>query len=317
MTLYNDATRIATLGLTLAFMGFIAGSASNMVSSMFNEPRGTALLPATGADAYTPEAVFSRAKRYFGVTTNPREAGYILPDGTMLDFSGRRFGASGGERTMDHREIAFAWPEEDSPGGFEGMRRVMNWGAIRFTIFGTTMVVDTAALLTPSQESTIDQAIRKYPDAVLVVEVDNHDLYQIAYRNFEYPFTGWRSFVKEKLSGWGMRRPLVAANIAESNGNYQSIERERLVPKEYQQEKEAAFKEVIEAVEGLDLDEDAFDEYLPLAIPLNDLQRIAEKYGWWAARLAESVCPYNDVACVEREARRFHESSARRKKWPK
>ena len=43
------------------------------------------------------------------------------------------------------------------------------------------------------------------------------------------------------------------------------------------------------------------------SIPRDDLKRIAEKYGWWAARQAEALCPHNDVACVEREAKRLYE----------
>jgi len=49
----------------------------------------------------------------------------------------------------------------------------------------------------------------------------------------------------------------------------------------------------------------ALDLMLPASIPGDDLRWIADKYGWWAARLAEAVCPHNDVACVEREARRL------------
>ncbi|MDD5501232.1 MAG: hypothetical protein PHH57_06075 [Candidatus Omnitrophica bacterium] len=43
------------------------------------------------------------------------------------------------------------------------------------------------------------------------------------------------------------------------------------------------------------------------SIPRDDLKRIAENYGWWAARQAEALCPHNDVACVEREAKRLYE----------
>lgn len=43
------------------------------------------------------------------------------------------------------------------------------------------------------------------------------------------------------------------------------------------------------------------------SIPRDDLKLIAEKYGWWAARQAEALCPHNDVACVEREAKRLYE----------
>jgi len=43
------------------------------------------------------------------------------------------------------------------------------------------------------------------------------------------------------------------------------------------------------------------------SIPAEDLRRIADKYGWWAARRAEAGCPHMDVACVEREAKRLYE----------
>jgi len=43
------------------------------------------------------------------------------------------------------------------------------------------------------------------------------------------------------------------------------------------------------------------------SIPRDDLKRIADKYGWWAARQAEALCPHNDVTCVEREAKRLYE----------
>jgi hypothetical protein len=48
----------------------------------------------------------------FGVTYDIREAGYVLPDGTMLDFSGRHDAPDPrdsydlkGRRTSDHRDI--------------------------------------------------------------------------------------------------------------------------------------------------------------------------------------------------------------------
>jgi hypothetical protein len=65
--------------------------------------------------------IFDTAKKKFGVTSDLREAGYILPDGTMLDFSGRHelFGADdsciSGRRTTDHRgisQIAYAYDAE-------------------------------------------------------------------------------------------------------------------------------------------------------------------------------------------------------------
>jgi len=46
-----------------------------------------------------------RAINEFGLTSNIDEAGYILSDGRLLDFSGKNQGGPGGERVRDHREI--------------------------------------------------------------------------------------------------------------------------------------------------------------------------------------------------------------------
>lgn len=44
-----------------------------------------------------------RAISHYGLTADPREAGYILPDGSLLDFSeGGR-----GQRSQDHRNVSF------------------------------------------------------------------------------------------------------------------------------------------------------------------------------------------------------------------
>ena len=43
------------------------------------------------------------------------------------------------------------------------------------------------------------------------------------------------------------------------------------------------------------------------SIATEDLNRITDKYGKWAARRAQAFCPENDVACVEREAKRLYE----------
>ena len=58
------------------------------------------------------QMIFNAAKKMFGVTYDIREAGYVLPDGTMLDFSGRHDAPDPrdsydfkGRRTSDHRDI--------------------------------------------------------------------------------------------------------------------------------------------------------------------------------------------------------------------
>lgn len=67
--------------------------------------------------------VFNRAVRYFGLTTDLKEAGYILPNGTMLDLSGknRGMGTGAGRRNLDHREV----------GHIMNMHEFVELGAIR------------------------------------------------------------------------------------------------------------------------------------------------------------------------------------------
>jgi len=73
------------------------------------------------------EALVARAVEHFGLTNDPREAGYVLPDGKMLDLSGRhemlggdyvrqgqRNVATGqdyqaGVRHTDHRDVPSDW----------------------------------------------------------------------------------------------------------------------------------------------------------------------------------------------------------------
>jgi hypothetical protein len=69
------------------------------------------------------------AKRTFGVTRDTREAGYILDDGSLLDFSGKSDGGTPGMRNYDHREIGRAV----GGGGSEGMIAFQSdSGAIRW-----------------------------------------------------------------------------------------------------------------------------------------------------------------------------------------
>ncbi len=63
-----------------------------------------------------------KAVQQFGLTDDFRLAGYILPDGSMLDFSG-----GSGARGYDHRDIGRAFGN----GGTKGMYEFMNAGNVR------------------------------------------------------------------------------------------------------------------------------------------------------------------------------------------
>lgn len=82
--------------------------------------------------------IFDAAKAKFGTTYDMREAGYILPDGSMLDFSGRHqvegdTSFLNGDRTVDHREIAdIAYDSDDNDTGVTtDLGDFLDRGAIR------------------------------------------------------------------------------------------------------------------------------------------------------------------------------------------
>ena len=47
-------------------------------------------------------------------------------------------------------------------------------------------------------------------------------------------------------------------------------------------------------------------------VPYDKRMELEKKYGHWAVKTAISVCPHNDIKCIEREAKRLYESRVRR-----
>lgn len=92
-----------------------------------------------GAVVNTNQKMVDTAKKHFGKTYSPSEAGYMTPAGEMLDMSGRHYGPKvkpgerdwyRGQRQVDHRELGDAvealLPGDRGPGGTEAMRAFMN-----------------------------------------------------------------------------------------------------------------------------------------------------------------------------------------------
>lgn len=65
----------------------------------------------------TKTIITNKAIAVMGITENPYEAGFILEDGTMLDFSGKSQGDRAGVRNLEHNEISAIL--EDIPSGIE------------------------------------------------------------------------------------------------------------------------------------------------------------------------------------------------------
>ena len=115
---------------------------------------------------FTPATVdFTKAVDYFGTTTNLNIAGYILPDGRLLDFSGKKFGANGRNRTIDHREVGDAYDNQIDMDDF------LKNGAIR--IDTTSGSINIGAKPTTEQMRIIEQIVSRNTDSVSL-ELENN-----------------------------------------------------------------------------------------------------------------------------------------------
>ncbi len=96
-----------------------------------------------------------KAVEYFGLTDDVREAGFILPDGRMLDLSGKKDGGQPHQRSLDHREINLAiddLPDSDVAGFVDFCSAT---GAIRFHASNGVVVVDAINTIPNSKQLQI------------------------------------------------------------------------------------------------------------------------------------------------------------------
>ena len=77
-----------------------------------------------------PFGMYSKMQKHFGTTKNFDVAGYLLRDGTMLDFSGKHWGDTTSTfRQVDHRDIQEVL--EDDNNGVQAMMSMISNGNIR------------------------------------------------------------------------------------------------------------------------------------------------------------------------------------------
>lgn len=107
----------------------------------------------------TRDEVCTSALEYFGQTWRWAETGYLLTNGDRLDFSGRHEGASGGYRTVDHRDILDVYPEDADLDGNSAMVDFMRRGNIRIMPEGDGINLQVAP--TKAQESGLDDFISR------------------------------------------------------------------------------------------------------------------------------------------------------------
>jgi hypothetical protein len=91
-----------------------------------------------------------------GLTNDFREAGYMTPEGKLIDLSGKREGGQRGTRSYDHREA----------GGTSGMMQLQNMGFIRMQ--PESGGLDMVQKPTYAQEGVIKRYVEQYNGAVLL-----------------------------------------------------------------------------------------------------------------------------------------------------
>lgn len=129
------------------------------------------------------DTVFAEAKRTFGETDDPMLAGYVLPDGTMLDFS-----EGSGTRTADHRQIAGLDAYDAIEDRFAAMVHFMQQGAIRWMPLEDRMYGNASVLAEPTaaQYRCMVRAARER-QVPLLFEVDDAEGRTIGGSEFDRP----------------------------------------------------------------------------------------------------------------------------------
>lgn len=109
------------------------------------------------------------AVKIFGLTDDPKEAGFILQDGRMLDFSGKTHGGIAGIRAQDHREVAAAYPEDADAPDFHDF--LTETGAVRLGVYdGVSVEIHNGHELSSAQVDQIQNAL-SHADKSLTIDI--------------------------------------------------------------------------------------------------------------------------------------------------
>lgn len=130
------------------------------------------------------EKLFEDAKAHYGVTKNFNAAGYMLPDGSLLDFSEANDGGDPNSRSLDHRDIEGIimdnGVEYDSRWMY--IADFMNEGAIR--LLPESAGINMIKAPTEEQRKKIFDFIYKYNGEV-ILEINDDRLNSVAYMEYD------------------------------------------------------------------------------------------------------------------------------------
>ena len=132
------------------------------------------------------EKLFKDAKDEFGTTRDFREAEYLLPDGSMLDFSEKNNGGEPGRRGADHRDIARVINDRSYDTKTEYLDDFINEGAIR--LIPESGAFSVAQQPTKEQKNMLRNFIYRYNGEVEVeIYKNGHSVADPYYRERTSP----------------------------------------------------------------------------------------------------------------------------------
>ena len=129
-------------------------------------------------------ALFDNAKQHYGLTNNFNAAGYMLPDGSLLDFSEANDGGDPNQRSLDHRDIEGIIMDEGKEYDSRWMyiADFMNEGAIR--LLPEYAGINIMQAPTAEQRKRLFDFIYKYNGEV-ILEIADERLNNIAYVEYD------------------------------------------------------------------------------------------------------------------------------------
>ena len=132
----------------------------------------------------------------FGETSDPSEAGYILRDGTMLDFT-----RGPGEEQYDHHAIRKAFGEDPRPLQ-ELQFDFISRGNVRIVANPQSVQIQYVVEPTPEQRQRIRQAVGQLPrgEGHLVIERTHPEWHRVGSQNIQAPKVGDVDVVLDDLA---------------------------------------------------------------------------------------------------------------------
>lgn len=110
------------------------------------------------------DSVTAAAKKFFGTTYDWNKTGYLLTDGSQLDFSGKHEGYDSGMRSVDHREIGDVYT--DGKERLDALNDFLQKGNIR--IMPESNGINLATLPTGKQEIALRRYINRVRGEVMI-----------------------------------------------------------------------------------------------------------------------------------------------------